>query len=34
MEDNSKNITKWEASEESKKQDFEKIATGIKEVVC
>lgn len=34
MEDNSKNITKWEASEESKKQDFEKIATGIKEVAA
>ncbi len=32
MEDNLRNITKWEASEESKKQEFENLATGIKEV--
>lgn len=32
MEDNLRSITKWEASEESKKQEFENLATGIKEV--
>ncbi len=32
MEDNLRNITKWEASEESKKQEFENLATKIKEV--